>query len=160
MPGSDRSKLRGEERFSIFSLADYQAPASQLASQYIQIWPVADGVISGISTNQSIKNAMPAVTLAYNDLYPSSTTYAQVYKGSPVLGTAGTVVPGSALVINDSVPTSRVLSLSTYDSVLTSDGQWTMEILTVTPFGTDRLAYITFYLDRTIQMNTTVTTIE
>lgn len=160
IPGADRSKIRGEERFSIFSLEDYQAPESQIASQFVQVWPVADGTISGIANNQSIKFTLPAVTLALNDLYPFSTTYAQVYKGNPVLGTSGEIVPGSALVINDSVPASRVLSLTNYDSVFTSDGRWTMEIVTVTPFGTDRLAYISFDLDRTINLNTTVTTIE
>jgi hypothetical protein len=41
--GANLNKLRGEERFSVFSIADYQAPESQLASQFIQIWPVADG---------------------------------------------------------------------------------------------------------------------
>ena len=160
IPGANRSKIRGEERFSIFSLEDYQAPESQIASQFIQVWPVADATISGIANNQSIKFTLPAVTLAYNDLYPFSTTYAQVYKGNPVLGTTGEIVPGSALVINDSIPSSRVLSLTNYDSVFTSDGRWTMEIVTVTPFGTDRLAYISFDLDRTINLNTTVTTIE
>jgi hypothetical protein len=160
IPGANRSKIRGEERFSVFSLEDYQAPESQIAAQFIQVWPVADGTISGIANNQSIKFTLPAVTLALNDLYPFSTTYAQVYKGNPVLGTSGEIVPGSALVINDSIPVSRVLSLTNYDSVFTSDGRWTMEILTVTPFGTDRLAYISFDLDRTINLNTTVTTIE
>jgi len=160
VPGADRSKVRGEERFSIFSLEDYQAPESQLASQYIQVWPVADGTISGIAQNQAIRFTLPTLTLALNDLYPNSTTYAQVYKGNPVLGTTGTIVPGSSLIINDSVPNSRVLSLTSYDSIFDSDGVWTMELLTKTPFGTDRLAYVTFTLNRTIKMNSTVTTIE
>jgi hypothetical protein len=160
IPGAVRTKIRGEERFSVFSLEDYQAPESQLASQFIQVWPVADGTISGIANNQLIKFALPPVTLALNDLYPASTTYAQVYKGSPVLGTKGAVVPGSAVVISDSIPQNRLLSLTNYDSVFTSDGRWTMEIVTVTPFGTDRLHFISFDLDRTINMNTTVTTIE
>jgi hypothetical protein len=55
VPGADRAKIRGEERFSIFSLADYQAPESQIASQYVQIWPVADGTITGISQGQLIR---------------------------------------------------------------------------------------------------------
>ena len=160
IPGADRSKIRGEERFSIFSLEDYQAPESQLASQTIQIWPVADGTISGIAQDQLIRFAMPSVTLALNDLYPNSTTYAQVYKGNPQLGKTGKIVPGSGLVINDSVPQSRVLSLSNYDTVFDSDGRWTMELLTVTPFGTDRLAYLSFDLDRTIEVNGSFTTIE
>lgn len=160
IPGADRTKVRGEERFSIFSLEDYQAPESQLASQYIQVWPVADGVISGIAQNQVIKFAVPALTLTLNDLYPNSTTYAQVYKGNAVLGTSGKIIPGSALVISDSVPQSRVLALANYMDVFDSDGRWTIELLTSTPFGIDRLAYVSFDLDRTLDVNGTVTTIE
>jgi len=160
VPGADRAKVRGEERFSIFSLADWQAPESQLASQFIQIWPVADGSIAGITSNQLIRYAVPPVTFTLNDLYPASTTYAQVYKGNPQLGVTGTIVPGSALVINDSVPQNRVLVANNYESVFDSDGLWTMELLTVTPFGTDRLAYVSFTLDRTLKVFGTFTTIE
>lgn len=169
IPGADRSKVRGEERFSFFTVADqqvspggtiYTVSPMQIASQTIQIWPVADGTISGIAQNQAIRFSLPAVTLALNDLYPNSTTYAQVYKGNPQLGMTGKVVPGSGLVISDSAPQSRVLSLTNYDTVFDSDGRWTMELLTVTPFGIDRLAYVTFDLDRTIEMNGSFTTIE
>ncbi len=160
VPGANLSKLRGEERFSVFSLADYQAPESQLASQFIQIWPVADGSISGITMNQLIRYVLPQVTLTFNDLYPNSTTYAQVYRGNQQLGTSGTIVPGSALVVNDSVPQSRVLVLKKYDEVFTAEGRWTMEILTLTPFGTDRLAYVSFDLDRTIKMIGSFNTME
>lgn len=160
VPGADRAKVRGEERFSIFSLADWQAPESQLASLYIQIWPVADGSITGITSNQLIRYSVPPVTFTLNDLYPASTTYAQVYKGNPQLGVTGTIVPGSALVINDSVPQNRVLVANNYESVFDSDGLWTMELLTVTPFGTDRLAYVSFTLDRTLKVYGTFTTIE
>lgn len=169
IPGANRAKVRGEERFSFFTIADtqvspggitYSVAPMQVAAQTIQVWPVADGTISGITSNELIKFSLPALTLALNDLYPNSTTYAQVYKGNAQLGTIGKVVPGSGLVINDSASQNRVLSLTNYDSVFDSDGRWTMELVTVTPFGTDRLAYVTFELDRTIIMNTTVTTIE
>jgi len=160
LPGTPLTKRRGEERFSVFSLADYQAPSTQLASQFVQIWPVTDGTITGITQGQVIRAAMPQVTFTLNDLYPNSRTYAQVYKGSPVLGTAGTVVPGSNLVINDSIPSNRVLVVNNYDSVLDSDGPWTMELLTETPFGIDRLAYLSFTLDRTIVVRGAFTTIE
>ncbi|MFN6045178.1 MAG: hypothetical protein ACK49I_06865 [Verrucomicrobiota bacterium] len=160
VPGANRAKVRGEERFSIFSLEDYQAPASQLASRFIQIWPVADGTISGIVNDQFIRYNLPQLTLTLNDLYPNSTTYAQVYKGNPSLGTNGTIVPGSALVIQESVPQNRVLTLKNYESVFDSDGRWTMEIVTKTPFGTDRLAYVSFDIDRTMKLNTNMSTIE
>jgi hypothetical protein len=160
VPGGDRAKVRGEERFSAFSLEDYQAPESQLGSKFIQIWPVADGAISGISANQFIRFRMPLVTIALNDLYPDSHTYAQVYTGAPQLGKVGKIVPGSSIVINDAVPQSRVLTLSEYDEVFDEEGQWTMEIVTKTPFGLDRLAYVTFSLDRTMRMNGSVNTID
>jgi hypothetical protein len=160
VPGADRSKVRGEERFSIFSLQDYQAPESQIAAQFIQIWPVADGTISGIAQNQLIRYSVPQLTFTLNDLYPNSTTYAQVYKGEAQLGVAGTVVPGSALALSESVPQSRVLVVDNYESVFTSDGRWTMELVTKTPFGIDRLSYVSFDLDRTIKVNGTFTTIE
>jgi hypothetical protein len=160
VPGGDRAKVRGEERFSAFSLEDYQAKESQLGSKFIQIWPVADGAISGISNNQFIRFKMPEITIALNDLYPDSHTYAQVYKGAPQLGRVGAIVPGSSLVIKDAVPQSRVLTLSQYDKVFGDDGQWTMELVTATPFGLDRLAYLTFSIDRTLQMNGTVTTVD
>jgi hypothetical protein len=161
VPGTDRTKVRGEERFSVFSLEDYQSPESQIASRYIQIWPVADGSISsGLVQDQTIRQLVPQITLTLNDLYPKSRTYAQVYQGEPRLGVVGTVVPGSVLVINTSVPKSQVLVLRGYDAIFNKDGRWTMEILTVTPFGTDRLSYVSFNLNRTIEVNGTFTTIE
>ncbi|KAB2638026.1 MAG: hypothetical protein DVB25_08765 [Verrucomicrobia bacterium] len=160
VPGAVRTKVRGEERFSVFSLVDYQAPASQLASQFIQIWPVADASIAGITQGMLIRFTMPLLTLTLNDLYPNSTTYAQVYKGNPALGTLGAVVPGSALVTSDSVPQSRVLTVQNYDSVFPDDGHWTMELLTVTPFGTDRLAYVSFDIQRIVTVNTNFSTAE
>lgn len=160
IPGADRTKVRGEERFSVFSLADYQAPESQLASKFVQIWPVADGSISGIAANQLFRFKMPILTITLNDLYPTSTTYTQVYKGEPRLGVTGFVVPGSSLVVNESIPVSRTLVVDNYDVAFDSDGRWTMELLTSTPFGLDRLAFVSFNIDRTIEVNGTVTTIE
>lgn len=160
VPGADRSKVRGEERYSIFSLEDWQAPSNQLASRYIQIWPVADGSISGISQGQLLRFDEPQLTLTLNDLYPDSTTYAQVYKGNPVLGQTGKVVPGTALTVYDSVPQNRVLVVDDYKAVFDSDGLWTMEIVTKTPFGIDRLAYVSFNVQLTIRVRGVTTTVK
>jgi hypothetical protein len=160
VPGSDRAKIRGEERFSAFSLEDYGVPESQIAAQTVQIWPVADGVITGISNGENIRYQLPQITLTLNDLYPSSTTYLQAYRGGAALGTVGRIVPGSALVINESVPEDRVIVLDDYAEVFDSDGTWTLELVTATPFGVDRLGYITFNLDRTMKVNGTFVTIE
>jgi hypothetical protein len=160
VPSADLTKARGEERFTVFALADEYAPESQLAAMRVQVWPVADAAIDGVSTGQKIRFQMPQITLTYNDLYPESQTYAQVYPGSPRLGVEGSIIPGSQLILNDVVPHSRVLIVSDYDSLITGDGSWTMEILTATPFGIDRLAYVTFEVDRTIKLNGMVSTME
>lgn len=168
IPGAG-NKIRGEERFTVFSIEDsrtaadgvtYVVPETQIASKLIQIWPVADGVITGIAQNELIRYKLPQLTLTLNDLYPSSTTYAQVYMGEPQLGIQGRIVPGSAITINDSVPVNRVLVIDDYHEVFDQDGRWTMELLTDTPFGIDRLAYVTFDLDRTIKVNGSFVTIE
>lgn len=160
IPGADRTKVRGEERFSVFSLEDYQAPSSQLASMFVQVWPVADGSIAGIASNQMFRFALPSVTFTLHDLYPDSKTYAQVYKGDVRSGVVGVVVPGSAWTIYGSTPQDKTLVADDWDSIIDSDGRWTMELLTATPFGIDRLAYVSFDVDRTIEMNGTFTTIE
>lgn len=160
VPGADRAKVRGEERFSVFSLADYQAPESHLDSLFVQIWPVADGTISGLADGELVRFKAPSLTLSINDIYPDSQIYAQIYRGAESLGTEGTVIPGSALVINESVPQNRILTLQNWDDVITGDGVWTMELLTSTPFGIDRLDHVTFNVDRTITVNGSVTTIE
>lgn len=160
VPGSNLAKRRGEERFSVFSLPGYQVPASQIASKYIQIWPVADGSISGITSGALIKNAMPEVTLTMNDLYPDSTVFAKVYQGPSDLSAQGAIVPGSAMVIAEPVPQNRVLTISDWNSVLTDDGEWTLDLMTTSPFGTERLASVTFTLDRAIKVNGSITTAE
>ncbi len=160
IPGADRSKIRGEERFSVFSLDDYQAPASQLASMFVQIWPVADGMISGIADGASLRFNTPSITLTMNDLYPDSRSYAQIYKGAPSLGTVGTVISGSALIYYDSVPHDRTLVIDDWADTIEESGQYTIELLTATPFGIDRLDYVTFSINRDIEINSTVTTVE
>ena len=161
VPGTDLTKLRGEERFSAFSLADTLSPQSQLASQYIQIWPVAAGTIAGIAENELIRTKMPSVTLNVQDVYPSSTIYAQVYQGSPALGVEGARL--SAQWRNsENYPQNKTLVLSSddLDSPVRADGTWTLELLTDTPFGITRLAKVSFTLKRSIKVNASVTTME
>ncbi len=168
IPGADRSKIRGEERFSVYSLEDYQSPSAQIASRFVQVWPVSDGTISGLVNNQVIRFSAPTVTFAYRDLYPDSRTYAQVYKGEARSGVQGAVVPGSWQPVFQGTPYPPIsLTSQNYDSLLDSDGRWTMELVTETPFGIERMrtpsgqiAAVTFNVDRTIEVNSTVTTVE
>jgi len=167
IPGADRLKVRGEERFSVYSLEDYQAPSSQIASRFVQVWPMADATISGIVQNQVIRFASPTITFVYQDAYPDSRTYAQLYKGEARAGVQGVPIPGSWLPLFQGVPGGATLSSQNYDNLITSDGRWTIEIVTETPFGIERvrtpggsIAAVTFDVDRTIEVNSTVTTVE
>lgn len=160
IPSGDPTKVRGEERFSVYSLQDYQAPESQLDALFIQVWPMAECDLTGIDSNTTVRGFAPDVSVNLVDLYPDSWTYAQVYRGNPQLGKNGILVPGSSIVIDGTVPRDEVLTLTDWDSVLNRDGTWTMEIITVTPFGADRLAYTTFDVDRTLKVNGAVTSVE
>ena len=163
IPSGDLMKIRGEERYSVFSVADEvtKAPASELASQRVQVWPVADAAIAGIANNDEVRFSIPNLTISMHDLYPDSQTFTQVYKGSESLGTVGTKLPPIKAVYG-SVPVDAILLLkgSDLDAAITADGKWTLEVLTSTPFGIDRLAHVSFNVNRTMKVNSTVTTVE
>jgi hypothetical protein len=161
VPGGDRTKVRGEQRFTAWSLPDTIAPESQLSSAYIQIWPMADGSMAGIAMNEEIRFKLPQLTLTINDVYPGSTIYAQVYKGEKVDGAKGTVVPGSAYTNKFAVPEDKVLVIDDYGAIFDEEGRWTMELMAVTPYWpARRLDWVPFDLDRSIHMNGSFTTIE
>ncbi len=160
IPGPDRSKVMGEERFSVITLTNLGSVLSPLAMSILQVWPVADGKIEGIKNGQMIQGALPEVTLTAHDLYPDSQTYAQVYPGNPRNGVAGTVVPGSAVVINHQVPQNRQVLLSNWDEVIPENGRWTLELLTRTPFGIDRLDAVTFDLQRALKVRGALSSVE
>lgn len=162
IPGADRTKIRGEERFTVYSLdhhqEDYNVDASQIATLTMQVWPVAEGSISGINNGDVLRFNTPQITLNYIDLYPDSGSYAQLYPGLPVLGTEGKVISGSFVPGDGRFPVDRTLVLDRWDTQIDQDGQWTMELLTKTPFDIDRLAYVTFTINRSIEVQGSVTT--
>ncbi|RYD37930.1 MAG: hypothetical protein EOP87_02550 [Verrucomicrobiaceae bacterium] len=157
--GADRTKVRGEERFSIFSLADLLSPASQLASQYIQIWPVGTGSIAGITEGEMFRSKIRTITVGATDMYPDSRTYLQIYKGPALLGTDGLVVPSSVMLGDGNKPKDDARPVD-LDNYVKSDGVWTVELLTSTPFGIDRLAKVSFQVGRSLHVNSLLGTME
>jgi hypothetical protein len=149
----DPTKASGEQYFLVHALTNGTTPQTQIASKFIQIWPVADGKLTGIASGDKIRSLAPPVTVTLNSLYPRSDTWVQVYKGTPVLGTTGVTVPGSFLVLDQTKPDTRTLTLTNWDSVFSGDGAYTMELLTKTPFGTDRLSYVSFNVARTLAVS-------
>lgn len=172
--GSTPRKYIGVEQFSLWSLAenpDPNLPGQKLGSVKVEIYPLSDGTISGVAMNDTVRFAMPSLTFNYRDVYPgptNSAVYAQIYKGDR-RNAVGVIVPGShknnsSLSLGNYTETSNSGDL---DRVIDSDGRWTIELLSETPFGVERMltpsgqpAYVTFTVDRTIEVNGSFTTTE
>ncbi|MGC4016641.1 MAG: hypothetical protein QM755_19305 [Luteolibacter sp.] len=163
LPVDQPTQAMGEESFTVYTYPDASTVQGQLAKATVKIWPVAGAVISGIVADKTYVGAPANVKLQLTNLYPKSSTYVQVYKGAPALGTVGTILPSSAVTYDTAEPQAALLALSDIDKGLKDDGYYTMEVLTITPFNggkAERLAYTSFYVDRTIKANTAVTTLE
>jgi len=153
LDGPDPTKVRGEEHFLIHALPDGEVSQTQIASAMIKIWPVADGAISGLQAGEKIHGAPPILTVNLNDLYPRSDTYLLIHKGGPSSQATGDKIPGSILVLDQDTPEDRTLTIKDWGAVLTEDGVHTIELLTKTPFGIDRLDSVTFVVDRVLEVN-------
>lgn len=152
LTAKDPTQATGEEHFVIHALGDGTLSQTQIASACVQVWPVASGVISGVTDGQRIRYNAPPLTLSLKDLYPSSYTWLQAYPGQPKLNSEGVKLEGSQLVLDQDTSHSDILSVSGYDEAFPEDGTYTIELLTETPFGIDRLHYLTVEVDRTLQV--------
>jgi hypothetical protein len=152
IPGSDPTQASGEEHFVIHALGDGSVSQTQLATAHVQICPVASGSIAGIAPGEKIRYNAPPLTVTLKDLYPSSYTWLQVYPGEARLNTSGETVTGSELVLDQDRPHSDIIPVSDYDTLFPDDGVYTIELLTQTPFGIDRLDHVTVNVDRKLEV--------
>ena len=152
LTGSDPTKVSGEEHFVVHALADGTFTQSQIASANVQVWPVASGTIAGLNDGDRVRSKAPQLTVVMNDLYPRSGTYLQAYKGpvGPALNPVR--IEGSTKVLDQSTSLSDTLVVADYDSAFPEDGTYTIELLTETPFGTERLDHVTFTVDRKLEV--------
>lgn len=160
LAGTDPTQILGEEHFVVHALADGTITQTQIARGFVQIWPVADGAISGMKNGDIVRFKGPDLTVAVNNLYPSSTTWLQIYGGAPqylngkrVLVPDAKRLPSSQLVWDSDVSKSTVLTVTNYDSLMPSDGAYTMELLTQTPFGIEILSTLTFNVNRSLEVH-------
>lgn len=163
---ADPTKAYGVEWFRVESLPDEDyglKEPQQLDEKPVIILPMADGSLSGITDNQELRFRMPMLTLVLNDLYPGSTTYVRAYKGECTDNPSNPrVVPGSFFPApNFDQPTSTQINVTNYDSIIDSDGKWTLELVTDTPFGrAEYLDHVTFTINRKLDVRASVNTIE
>ena len=127
LSGPDLTKIEGEEVWSVYALdgGDNGNPLLEgetLESTTLQAWPIADATFSGIDTVHAYEK-IPTVTVTLNDLYPESTTFVRVYAGEPTADPEGpSDVSTSYVIIQDSIPQNRVLTLDDLDRYLLRAG--------------------------------------
>ncbi|MCW1926460.1 hypothetical protein OKA05_28170 [Luteolibacter arcticus] len=163
LPVQRPTKAVGEESFTVYIHPDAGALQAELAKATVTIWPVAEGSIQGIDAGKTYNAAPLTGSVTLRDLYPKSVTYAQIYKGKQAIGSVGAPVPSTVLSYNTHAPQNAQLALSDLAALVDEDGDYTIEVLTITPFNggaPELLASVSFVLNRTIRSNGSITTIE
>lgn len=149
----------GEEHFVLRALADGKIAQTQLSADYVQVWPMATASIAGVTDNQVIKGKAPKLTITYTNLYPSSTTRIIAYPSSDP--SKAIVLPRSEVSRDQDRNYSTTFTLEDYDAALPTDGTYTIDVITTTPFTTNeklasangKTASITgLVVDKTIQV--------
>jgi hypothetical protein len=153
LTAADPTTVGGEEHFVVHALADGAFTQSQIASANVQVWPVASASIAGLKDGDRVRSKAPQLTVVMNDLYPRSSTYLQAYKGTVGTTVDPILIAGVGKELDQSTSLSDTHTVSDYDYVFPEDGQYTIELLTETPFGTERLDHVTFTVDRELKIN-------
>lgn len=140
---ADLTTVRGEEMFTIYAKPDFGVQeASMLARAKVQVWPIAQGSITGIDTATSYAR-LPNIILDLVDLYPSSTTYVRIYEGQPKPNPPNAInINTSFVIIDNAEPQNRRFLLSGLEAFVRKPGSHTVEIIHETPFGSDILAQV------------------
>ncbi|MDZ4288141.1 MAG: hypothetical protein U0984_09290 [Prosthecobacter sp.] len=162
----------GEHVYSFVRYASDGVPDTTLVQSKVEVWPVADATIDNISAGQVITDRIPALVLHLKNLYPDSRTFAQVYPGAAVLGTAGTMIKGterlygtyySPQTVATNVPQNQDITIDDLSNYAPTDGIYTLEVITASPFfdrAPERLLTVTFEVDRVISSRGQLSTAE
>lgn len=157
--GHDIFNDAGLETFKLFALADEVVATTKIAEAQVQIWPLSKADFVGIKSGESY-GSVPEVRVELTGLYPTSKTWVQVYPGAAKLGTEGTKLNQSTIEVDDDVPRATSLVFRDLNAALTSDGLWTLEVLTETPFGLERLSHTTISVGRAMELRGRFNTVE
>lgn len=140
-------------------------------------------VTENLVSNLVVTDVIPQVAVRYKEMYPDSKTYCQVYAGPASLGKAGTKLPGSVKPVGKyyhdepftekgevptpaysdpaTIPQNFETPLINLNPYCATNGLWTMEVITETPFNSrapERLLYITFTVDKGATIRGQITT--
>lgn len=154
----------GEQSYTFVRYASDGIPDTIIAQPKVEIWPLATATVENITAGQVFNDRIPPVVFTLKHLYPDSRTYVQIYSGPAALGTAGTVVDSTIRTFGryynptqpgepTNVPQDLLVSVDDMSNYASTDGIYTVEVLTETPFNgrnAERLLTVTFEVDRVI----------
>jgi len=174
LPSTNLTLGCGEQTYTFIRHAADGVPDTILAQPKIEIWPVAKGAIENVTASQVFIDRIPSIVVRLQHLYPDSRTYVQIYSGSAVLGRTGTLINGTERKFGSfynpdvegeptNVPQTLSFSMDDLSNYASRDGIYTLEVVTETPFfnrAPERLAYVTFEVDRTISSRGQLSTAE
>lgn len=181
LPGfADLTLRNGEEKFEMRSFADETVSASwNVGSAIVKIFPVGTGIINqkesdgtqvAFQDNQVFNDSVRDIFVHYTSVYPDSRVYAQIYKGAPSLGTQGGIIPASVLNAEGAVEPQDSKTIYSDEGITIKDsylqpffiaggsGVYTLEIVATglpedfTNGGSERLAYVSFTVNRTLRV--------
>lgn len=151
IPGSDPFSDSGMEYFNLYALPDGTVAELLLSEAQVQIWPMSSAEFGGLESSSPYK-IVPEISVNLVNLYPESETWVQVYRGPESIGTNGIRLSETKAIVNDVKPDNKVLSFKKLNEVMNDNGEWTLEVLTETPFGIERISYRTIVVDRDLEL--------
>lgn len=143
----------GEEHFTVHALSDGSVAQTKIAGGYVQVWPVASGIIEGIAPNQVIRFAAPRLTLSLQDLYPGSYTHLRIRDED---GKTVTSDDSKFVLAEEPTETGKLITVADYGTLMEDDGRYVLDLITETPFGSEVLHSVTITVDRTLQIQGTL----
>ncbi len=161
LTGPDLTKVEGEEVWTVSAVTgggtDPLEEADVLEISKLQVWPIAEAAFTGVDPAEKYSE-VPPIRVRLMDLYPDSTTWVRVYAGPPAGDPEGArEISNSYVVIEDSIPQDRTVTLEEIESLFETSGSYTLEVLHRTPFGTDILTqFFPLQIDFSIRVRGTV----
>lgn len=170
--GGRRSGDFHRERWEIWSVAykdqnDNMVQEQPLASASVLVYPVTEGSIDGLKSNAEYRFSIPTTTLTYTNVYPSSTVQARIWpKGKTPNDPEAKIIPGSSYANDTDLAQKKEIVMPTnWMNYIPADGGWSIRLEEVTPWHPAENPHpltdpISFSVDRNIEVNSSVTTME
>ena len=139
LPGDAPTQVAGAELHTVYSLPA-MGFSFQLASAEVIVWPVGTAAFEDLADWQTYVDLPSTCGIRLRNAYPRSTTYARIHQGRPAPGAEGTVIASTITTFGDgndapNVPQHARILLGALSDYITTDGEYSIEVVTVTPFN-------------------------